>query len=225
MSSSTTTAFHCWIPVMSFSVLARSIIISQFLIEMTTRKRSGRRCICHVLGRHSPEFIIYLTTPSRARRGLLIDPGAASGLVGSDTLRDLMAWCISEEKREDHAMRKQKTSVAGISKESDQTLGEASLKLPAANRAISSRGDVLGRAGSLCPTAWKPNSSSTSSPFQWFPNGDGLLTIHSREMLKPDGQTILLQLLLTDFGHHLLRSGNVNVSHSLQLPLTILFVF
>ena len=110
---------------MSFSVLARSIIISQFLIEMTTRKRSGRRCICHVLGRHSPEFIIYLTIPSRARRGLLIDSGAASGLVGSETLRDLMAWCVSEEKREDHAMRKQKTSVAGISKESDQTLGEA----------------------------------------------------------------------------------------------------
>ena len=69
------------------------------------------------------------------RYGLLIDPGAASGFVGSETLRDLMAWCISEDKREDHATCASKTtSVAGISGESDQTLGEASLKLSIANR-------------------------------------------------------------------------------------------
>ena len=35
-------------------------------------------------------YDIYHTVQGRRRRGLIIDPGAANGLIGSETLRDLI---------------------------------------------------------------------------------------------------------------------------------------
>ena len=37
---------------------------------------------------------IYFTVKGEKRRGLIVDPGAASGLVGSETLRDLVENCV-----------------------------------------------------------------------------------------------------------------------------------
>ena len=156
----------------------------------------------------------YHTVKGEKRRGLLIDPGAASGLIGSETLRDLMEHCIPEQQRQDHVIWNNKTtSVAGISGESDQTLGEISLRLSTANRPISYRGDVLGGAGSLCPAlVGNPTLRQQQAALfsDWFPNGDGLLSIHRAEMLGPDQQPILLRLLLTDSGHYLLPTDGVS---------------
>eukprot|EP00435_Cladocopium_sp_Y103_P008718 s2643_g2.t1 len=80
----------------------------------------------------SEENAIYHTVKGEKRYGLLIDPGAASGLIGSETLRNIMEHCIPSDKIEDHVTWNQKTtSVAGISGESDETLGEVNLKLNA----------------------------------------------------------------------------------------------
>ena len=61
------------------------------------------------------------------RRGLLVDPGAASGLIGSETLRDLLEHCSSAT-----AVRWNKsktTNVSGISGGADSTLGEIEIPL------------------------------------------------------------------------------------------------
>lgn len=64
----------------------------------------------------------YHTVKGSKRRGLLIDPGAASGLVGSESLRDIMEHCIPQQRQQDCIKWSGKTtSVAGISGESDQT--------------------------------------------------------------------------------------------------------
>ena len=158
----------------------------------------------------------YHTVKGEKRRGLLIDPGAASGLIGSETLRDIMENCIPKDQHEECIKwNKKTTSVAGISGQSDETLGEVSLRLSAADRSISYKGDVLGGNGSLCPAlVGNPTLRQQQAAMftEWFPNGDGLLAIHREEMLGPDKEPILLRLLLTDSGHYLLPTDNNRAS-------------
>ena len=145
----------------------------------------------------------YHTIRGEKRRGLLIDPGAASGLIGSETLRDLMEHCIPQERHQnDVTWSSRTTSVAGISGESDETLGEVSIKLNTSNRMISYKGDVIGGSGSLCPAlVGNPTLRQQQAALysDWFPCGDGLLVIHRAEMLGPDQKPILLRLLLNRF--------------------------
>ena len=150
----------------------------------------------------------YHTIRGEKRRGLLIDPGAASGLIGSETLRDLIKHCIPQNKQQgDVKWSSRTTSVAGISGESDETLGEVSIKLNTSSRTISYKGDVIGGAGSLCPAlVGNPTLRQQQAALysDCFPCGDGILVIHRAEMLGPDQEPILLRLLLTDSGHYLL---------------------
>ncbi|CAK9042305.1 Integrase catalytic domain-containing protein [Durusdinium trenchii] len=86
------------------------------------------------------------------RRGLLVDPGAAAGLIGSETLRDIMENCIKPQGLETGVERREKqTSVTGISGKGDQTMAEISFpfKLDSKQQARYSA-DVLGGEGSLC---------------------------------------------------------------------------
>ena len=41
------------------------------------------------------DVVEYFVVRGQKRRGLLIDPGAASGLIGSETLRDLLETCVN----------------------------------------------------------------------------------------------------------------------------------
>eukprot|EP00438_Fugacium_kawagutii_P029807 Skav231475 [mRNA] locus=scaffold1100:530653:539709:- [translate_table: standard] len=158
--------------------------------------------------KENKEHLIYHTVRGEKRRGLLIDPGAASGLIGSETLRDIMEFCVPTDKISEHVSWQQKTtSVAGISGASDETLGEVHLKLHTSNRNITYKGDVLGGAGSLCPAlVGNPTLRQQQAAMfaDWFPNGDGLLSIHREEFLDENKEPVLLRLLLTDSGHYLL---------------------
>eukprot|EP00438_Fugacium_kawagutii_P022015 Skav200851 [mRNA] locus=scaffold2484:58683:61535:+ [translate_table: standard] len=169
----------------------------------------------------------YHTVKGTKRRGLLIDPGAASGLIGSETLRDLVENCMTDNEAADNITWTGKTaSVAGISGQSDQTLGEVNIKLSTNNRTITYKGDVLGGEGSLCPAlVGNPTLRQQQAALfsDWFANGDGLLAIHKQELLEEDRKPILLRLLLTDSGHYLLptdqdsadvpREAHEQVSH------------
>lgn len=156
----------------------------------------------------SRESHTYHTVKGTKGRGLLIDPGAASGLIGSETLRDLVENCMTGNEAADNISWTGKTtSVAGISGQSDQTLGEVNLRLNASKRTITYKGDVLGGEGSLCPAlVGNPTLRQQQAALfsDWFPNGDGLLAIHKQELLDEDRKPILLRLLLTDSGHYLL---------------------
>ena len=113
----------------------------------------------------SQEAAIYHTVNGEKRRGLLIDLGAASGLIGPEPLRDIMEHCIPNNKTNDYIIWSLKTtSVAGTSGGSDETLGKVHIKLNPANLHIVDKGNVLGGAGSLCPAlVGNPTSSITST--------------------------------------------------------------
>ena len=90
----------------------------------------------------------YFNVRGEQRHGLLIDPGAASGLIGSDTLKQLMDNCITPfGKQHGVYMNYNKTTpVSGISGEANQTLGEISIPLQAGGYSITYTADVIGVA-------------------------------------------------------------------------------
>ena len=133
------------------------------------------------------------------RRGLLVDPGAASGLVGSETLRDLLEVCGKDAVKWN---REKTNNVSGISGSSESTLGEVEIGLSLDGAEGSYRADVLGGDGSLCPAllsnpALRRQKAAILS--DWFSNGDGVLVIQTEER-----ECHFLRLLLTDSGHYLL---------------------
>ena len=73
------------------------------------------------------DILEYFVVRGQKRRGLLIDPGAASGLIGSETLRDLLETCVDPHAGQDrYEIRFDRTSpVSGISGSSDRTLGQS----------------------------------------------------------------------------------------------------
>ena len=73
----------------------------------------------------------YFAVRGEKRYGLLIDPGAASGLVGSDTLRQLLDNCVKPAGKQDEmTIDYNKTvPVSGINGVSENTLGQISLPL------------------------------------------------------------------------------------------------
>ena len=123
---------------------------------------------------------VFFTVRGERRRGLIVDPGAASGLVGTETLRDMIQSCIAPHGKQDGIKYSfdKTTPVSGISGEADQTLGEVVLPLTTGGQAIQFKGEMIGGPGSLCPAlvsnpALRKLKGKIFSDF--FENGDGLL--------------------------------------------------
>ncbi|CAE7280604.1 RE2, partial [Symbiodinium microadriaticum] len=153
---------------------------------------------------HNGEKEVYHTVGGTRRRGLVIDPGAANGLVGSETLRDLLEHVICEAPQ----WTSKKSEVTGISGEADSTLGEIKVALPDVNGLESAnyRADVIGGNASMCP-ALVGNPSLVNMraiiAANWFENKDGLLVIPG------EGDRLqMIRLLFTDSKHYLLPLDN-----------------
>ena len=151
----------------------------------------------------------YHTILGRKRRGLLVDPGAASGLVGSETLRDLLAHCPKDKAEAVRWDRSKTTSVSGISGCADTTLGEIEIPLTLAGAEATYKADVLGGEGSLCPAllsnpALRRQRAAVLT--NWFTNGDGAMAIQTT-----DGASHVVRLLLTDSGHYLLPTDEADL--------------
>ena len=98
------------------------------------------------------DSLSYHTVLGEKRRGLLVDPGAASGLVGSETLRDLLEHCLPGDKGQEVRWRYDRSnSVSGISGTPEQTLGEISIPLKMSEMNGLFSAEVIGGEGSLCP--------------------------------------------------------------------------
>ena len=94
------------------------------------------------------ESLSYHTVLGEKRRGLLVDPGAASGLVGSETLRDLIS-CLPADQQGDISWNYDKSNnVSGINGTPESTLGLVNLPLRFSGAQGSFSADVLGE-GSL----------------------------------------------------------------------------
>ncbi|OLQ01786.1 hypothetical protein AK812_SmicGene15471 [Symbiodinium microadriaticum] len=151
----------------------------------------------------------YHTILGTKRRGLLVDPGAASGLVGSETLRDLLEHCPRDKMdavRWDHSKT---TNVSGISGSADTTLGEVEVPLILAGAEATYKADVLGGEGSLCPALLSNPAlrrQRAAILTNWFSNGDGAMVI-----LTSEGAPHFVRILLTDSGHYLLPTDEANL--------------
>ena len=142
--------------------------------------------------------------------GLLVDPGASSGLVGTDTLKELLAsGMVPDDKVQSIVWGPSTTSVTGISGQSDNTLARISLPFDLDLKNAEYTADLIGGAGSTCP-ALLPNGSlrqlRTVMLTQWYDNGDGVM-ICSTNGLRPDHQDadlVAARLLLAESGHYIL---------------------
>ena len=152
----------------------------------------------------------YHTVHGKERRGLLIDPGAASGLIGSETLRTLSESCMIGEMELNHD---KVTPVSGISGGSEATLGEVTLTMATGGQPIRYTAEVLGGEGSLCPAlVGNPTLRRMGASIltDWFQNGDGLLVLNSKDDLEEEVNHVrFLRILLTDSGHYILPCDGV----------------
>lgn len=113
----------------------------------------------------------------RGRRvcGLLVDPGASSGLVGTDTLKELMESGMIPPDRWGPS-----TTVTGISGQSEDTLAKVPIPFGVGEGVTASyTADLIGGAGSTSP-ALLPNPSLWQMRSivltQWYDdNGDGVM--------------------------------------------------
>ncbi|CAK8991178.1 Uncharacterized protein SCF082_LOCUS2551 [Durusdinium trenchii] len=142
------------------------------------------------------------------RRGLLVDPGAAAGLIGSETLRDLVEECLKPHGLQEQIQwTERRTSVTGISGKGDETLAEVSFQFSLeGDKTGTFTGDVLGGEGSLCPAlVSNPSLRSLRAVIcsDWFTNGDGLLICPSADDQQTKENT-MIRLLLTDSGHYII---------------------
>eukprot|EP00435_Cladocopium_sp_Y103_P024430 s393_g6.t1 len=149
----------------------------------------------------------------RGRRvcGLLVDPGAASGLVGTETLRELLE-AIPPDSHHKIEWGPSTTSVTGISGQSDSTLARVSLPIHInSNEPASYTADLIGGQGqgSLCP-ALLPNTSlrqMRSAVFtEWFENGDGMMVCspNGHRLDHPEAHLVIMRILLTESGHYII---------------------
>ncbi|CAK9084871.1 1-alkyl-2-acetylglycerophosphocholine esterase [Durusdinium trenchii] len=153
------------------------------------------------------EACSYFQVRGQERKGLLIDPGAASGLIGSETLRMSLKECAVDTPQFEFDKT---TPVSGISGTSSSTLGQVTVPLRVGSVPITYTAEVLGGDGSLCPalvgnpTLRKLNATIFAN---WFDNGDGLMTMDGRQ----DEGTVAIKffrLLLTESGHYILPTDN-----------------
>ena len=170
----------------------------------------------------------YFVVRGQKRQGLIIDPGAPSGSVGSETLRELLRSCVEPFGLQDQVqiLRGKTSPVSGISGASNRTLGQVTLPLFAGGHTITFTGEILGGEGSLCPAlVGNPALRRMSSVIfaNFFENGDGLLTV-DMEHDKPnkDNQESmkikLFRLLLTESGHYLLPTDEASRTEMQKEP-------
>ena len=142
--------------------------------------------------------------------GLLIDPGASRGLIGTDTLADIVEQILRPRRLEKFV--KWKPSVnkfTGITADPQKSL--SLVCFPIGLQGIKNAtftADVLGGISSRCPGLVPLVSLLQAGCIiccGYFANNDGLLGIRTT-----DGSICAQRLLLTDSGHYLLPIDKFN---------------
>ena len=183
--------------------------------EKTEKKHSAAFAFAVFHAERHKEVDSYFSVRGEQRQGLLIDPGAASGLIGSDTLKELMDKCIAPLGKEHEVKLDQSrtTPVSGINGGSNQTLGEITLPLQAGGQPITYTAEIIGGDGSMCPAlVGNPTLRRMDASIfaNWFANGDGLMMVGGRDNEENSKHYRLFRLLLTESGHYILPTDHAN---------------
>ena len=142
-------------------------------------------------------FEAFHTVGGQKRFGLVIDPGAASGLGGTDTKVEYdennVPFC------EDCDIVPAKGSFSGIDGEPVKSLGTLRQVAQVSRLMIRWHGDLIGHNGSYCPFLLPLPPLIQHKAFLlhgMFDNGDGIMLLFPNEQNKSDVH--LARALLTD---------------------------
>ena len=200
-------------PEENYIAFQRSTTSSTENVAEATEKLEKKHLTAFNFAFNFYEAMDYFMVKGEKRRGLVIDPGAASGLIGSETLRDLIDHCVAPfGKEKDVVINKViRSPVSGISGGSDRTLGQVTVPLRTSGCPIiiSYTGEVIGGDGSLCPALiGNPSLRKMHCAIftEHFVNGDGLLVLNS--MQDTNEPMKMMRLLLTDSGHYILPTDH-----------------
>jgi hypothetical protein len=149
-------------------------------------------------------YKLLMTVRGNRHYGLVVDPGAARGVIGVDTYGEIWRKVLSP-RRLVHSIkwRPSNSRFSGISSMQQVSLGlcDMPIGLQGVDKSTFSA-DVLGGDASWCPGLVPLHSLMSSAEFMhfsFFSNGDGVLGVRYRNTCRPQ------RLLLTDSGHYLLR--------------------
>ena len=150
------------------------------------------------------KYILLMTIKGRKQLGLIVDPGAARGVLGCDTLLEIKMSLLEPLKLAKFiTWFKSQSKFSGISSAQEHSLGLC--HLPIGLRGIPwsiFHADILGGSASLCPGLVPLHSLMTNAEFMhfaFFDNGDGILGVRHLGRIEPQ------RLCLTDSGHYLLK--------------------
>ena len=153
---------------------------------------------------YNNRFILLMTVRGRQMQGLIVDPGAAKGVIGSDTLEGIKDRVLTQWRLLKHIEWKPSNArFSGISSAQETSLGVCGI--PIGLQGVPNSmffSDVLGGSASQCPGLVPLHSLMSNAEFMhfaFFNNGDGVLGVRHRGGIAPQ------RLHLTDSGHYLLR--------------------
>ncbi|CAE8612218.1 unnamed protein product, partial [Polarella glacialis] len=165
---------------------------------------------------HEDWSSLYHSVRGVKRHGLLIDPGAASGLIGSDTLKEFRDEILLP-LGVDIICRPTTQNVSGISGKPEPALSRVTMPIFPGIKSSTFTADVIGKQGSKCP-ALSPNPSMRAANMglltNFFENGDGMLIVHD------NGKRLLYRCLLTESGHYILPTDNVKNNNNVDKEAT-----
>ncbi|CAE8595807.1 unnamed protein product, partial [Polarella glacialis] len=165
---------------------------------------------------HEDWSSLYRSVRGVKRHGLLIDPGAASGLIGSDTLKEFRDEILLP-LGVDIIYRPTTQNVSGISGKPEPALSRVTMPIFPGIKSSTFTADVIGKQGSKCP-ALLPNPSMRAANMglltNFFESGDGMLIVHD------NGKRLLYRCLLTESGHYILPTDNVKNNNNVDKEAT-----
>ena len=171
---------------------------------------------------HNKTFDTFASVKGEVIHGLLIDPGAARGLIGADTLKNIIDHVLRPHGKHNQVKwHKSTNKFTGISADPQQSLGLCEIPIGLTGIPHSTFvADVIGGKSSNCPGLIPCQSLLNSGCLLacgYFPNGDGLLGI------RASNGTFKCQLLLfTDSGHYLLPIHHFNTKTDSKLDTLIM---
>ncbi|CAE8722833.1 unnamed protein product, partial [Polarella glacialis] len=165
---------------------------------------------------HEDWSSLYHSVRGVKRHGLLVDPGAASGLIGSDTLKEFRDEILLP-LGVDIICRPTTHNVSGISGKPEPALSRVTMPIFPGIKSSTFTADVIGKQGSKCP-ALLPNPSMRAANMglltNFCENGDGMLIVHD------NGKRLLYRCLLTESGHYILPADNVKNNNNVDKEAT-----
>lgn len=156
----------------------------------------------------------------RSRPGLIVDPGAARGLIGSDSLREIINSVLRPAGK-DHLVKWKPSNnkFTGISTDEQKSIGLVNFPIGLLGISNSTyTADVIGGPSSRCPGLVPLITLLAQGcviSCGYFSNKDGIMGIRS-----PHG-FCAQRLYLTDSGHYLLPIDNFNRQRQIGLDRCI----